>query len=277
MLPVAWTNKLKDKKSVVLVGAHNPISARIGALAGFDGIWWSSFELSTSYGLMDASLISPDEIAFMLLRSSCQTSLPHVVDADAGYGGTRQLHSATVCFKQSGASVVCIEDQTHPKYNSLLPSVERQLCSIPIMVKRIETIRHVLGPTLGVFARVESFVIGEGVKEALERANAYADAGSDAIVVHSNKVDIDELARFGEQWHRDTPLVAIPSTYDSFGTAELARIGFDIVIYANVLMRSSIKAMQEVAKGLAAVQRLGSLKDNLVTIEDVKILVDRHR
>ena len=272
MLPEAWTEKLRTGDSIALIGAHNPISARIGALAGFDGIWWSSFELSTSYGLIDASLVWPDEVAYMVQRSTSLLSLPQIIDADAGYGGDRQLARASACFKQAGASIICVEDQVHPKFNSLFPSVERQLCSISLMVERVKTIRSVLGPKLGVFARLESFVMGGSLKEALERANAYAEAGSDAIVIHSTKADINELAEFSQQWHHDIPLVAIPSTYDSFGTAELAEIGFPIVIYANAMMRSAIKAMHEAAMTLAATQNLSSLKDKLATLDDVKSL-----
>lgn len=267
-------SKLKTDESVILIGAHNPLSARIGALAGFDGIWWSSFELSTSFGLPDASLVWPDEVAFMVQRASNQVLIPHVVDADAGYGGTRQLAVAVRRLKQAGASVICVEDQVHPKYNSLLPSSERQLCSIPDMVERIKTIQGVIGPQQAIFARVESFVVGEGLDAALERANAYADAGCDAIVVHSTKQDLDEIMTFSKSWRRDIPLVAIPTTYETYGTRALADTGFRIVIYANVLMRSAVKAMYEAAGSLSEAQCLEAVRGEMASIEEVVALID---
>lgn len=274
MLPEFWRNKLSNSESVLLVGAHNPLSARIGASAGFDGIWWSSFEISTSYGLLDASLIWPDELAFMVQRACGHVTVPHVIDADAGYDGLGQLARATAHFKQAGASVICVEDQVHPKFNSLFPSSDRKLCSIEIMVERVKTIRKALGHDLGVFARVESFITGESVDQAIDRADAYAEAGADAIVIHSIKEDVRELADFSRRWTRGTPLVAIPTTYDSYGADYLANIGYRIVIYANVLIRTSIKAMYEAAVKLRKDETLSQLREHMLKIEEVKSLID---
>lgn len=274
MLPESWRNKLADNESVLLVGAHNPLSARIGELAGFDGIWWSSFEISTSYGLLDASLVWPDELAFMVQRTCGHATVPHVIDADAGYEGLVQLARATTHFKQAGASVICVEDQIHPKFNSLFPSSDRKLCSIDMMIDRIKTIRKALGSDLGVFARVESFITGESIDQAMERANAYAEAGADAIVIHSIKEDVWELADFSRRWTRDTPLVAIPTTYDSYSADYLASIGYRIVIYANALIRTSVKAMYEAAMMLRRDGALSQLRERMLKIDEVKALID---
>jgi phosphoenolpyruvate phosphomutase len=274
MIPDAWQQKLSVGESVVLIGAHNPMSAYIGSQAGFDGIWWSSFEISSSFALPDASLVWPDEITFMLSKATSKLSLPHVVDVDAGYGSPNQLVLAVDRFRAAGASAICVEDQVHPKINSLAPGVHRRLCHINEMVDRIVALRRNADPGLGVFARVESFIVGEGVEKALERANAYAEAGADAIVVHSAKSEIRELADFSNRWHHERPLIAIPTTYGSFGVNQLSQMGFSIVIFANVLVRSAIKAMMEAARRLKESKTLSTIEPELIGFGEVREMLD---
>jgi phosphoenolpyruvate phosphomutase len=277
MIPDAWQQKLSAGESVVLIGAHNPISAYVGSEAGFDGIWWSSFEISSSFALPDASLVWPDEITFMLLRASSKVSLPHVVDVDAGYGGPNQLALAVDRLRIAGASAVCFEDQVHPKINSLTPSVHRRLCTIDEMVDRIVALRRTANSGLSVFARVESFIVGEGVEQAIERANAYAKAGADAIVVHSANSEIQQLADFSERWHHERPLIAIPTTYGSVGVSELSQLGFPIVIFANVLVRTAIRAMKEAAKRLRESKNLSSIEPELIGFSALREMLEDYR
>lgn len=269
MIPDSWQRKLSVGESVVLIGAHNPISAWIGSEAGFDGIWWSSFEISSSFALPDASLVWPDEITFMLARAVSKMSIPQVVDVDAGYGGPNQLVLAVERLRSAGANAICVEDQVHPKFNSLTPSLRRRLCAIDEMVERITALRRSANPGIGVFARVESFITGEGVEKAIERATAYAKAGADAIVVHSASSEIEELAEFSKRWEHNIPLVAIPTTYSSIGVSELSHLGFPIVIFANVLVRSAIHAMKEAAHRLMDSKRLSTVELDLIGFDEV--------
>src|SRR5919204_282978 len=102
------------------------------------------------------------------------------------------------------------------------------------------------------------------VEEALRRARAYADAGADAILVHSNHSTVDEVARFADDWDRLTPLVCVPTTYASADVETLARLGFKMIIFANHGLRASIRAMQETFGSLRSSGAPASVEDRIV-------------
>jgi phosphoenolpyruvate phosphomutase len=95
-----------------------------------------------------------------------------------------------------------------------------------------------------IVARTEALIAGEGEEEALRRARAYADAGADAVLVHSKSSSVDELAAVARAWNRPVPLVAVPTTYFRVTAEQLAALGVKIVIYANQGLRSALKAME---------------------------------
>jgi phosphoenolpyruvate phosphomutase len=125
-----------------------------------------------------------------------------------------------------------------------------------------------------VIARTEALIAGWGLEEALRRGRAYADAGADAILIHSNQATVDDIARFAEQWDRLTPLVCVPTTYHTTSVDELARLGFKIVIFANHGLRASIRAVQETLVELRRSGRASAVDDRIVPLAEVYRLVD---
>ncbi len=112
------------------------------------------------------------------------------------------------------------------------------------------------------------------MSDALSRAEAYAQAGADAILVHSKQKDPDEIITFSKQWRMQTPLVAIPTTYDSFSAKQLHLLGYKIVIFANQGIRSAIKAIEDNLRLLISAGQASVLREKMVSIEDVSDLVN---
>src|SRR5206468_2035253 len=124
-----------------------------------------------------------------------------------------------------------------------------------------------------IIARTEALIAGWGLDEALRRGRAYADAGADAILIHSNQTTVDDVARFAERWDRLTPLVCVPTTYHSASVDELARLGFKIVIFANQGLRASIRATQQTLAALRESGRASAVDDRIVPLGEVYRLV----
>lgn len=274
MLPIRWKDRIRAGEIVRLVGAHDSLSAIIAGHSDCDGIWWGSFGLSLSHGVPDRSLISPTDIALILAHASRKVHLPHIVDGDAGYGGLEQLAEAYRTYRQVGATGICIEDNQHPKICSLEQGAKRQLCSVCEMCDRVRHLRKCFGREPCIIARTETLLISRSVEDALYRSAMYARAGADAIVVHNNNTTIDSLWRFAERWQEDVPLVAIPTTYGHVQESALLDHGFAVVIYANVLVRSAVKAMSEVLATLQRTKNLDAVEDNIAPIDYAYGLVD---
>src|SRR6185369_5272968 len=140
--------------------------------------------------------------------------IPVVVDTDTGFGNAINAMRATEALERAGAAGICIEDNVFPKRCSFYPGVKRALTDVDEQALKI---RAAIGarstPAFVVIARTEALIAGWGLDEALRRGRAYADAGADAILIHSSQSTVDDVARFAEQWDRLTPLVCVPTTY----------------------------------------------------------------
>ena len=126
---------------------------------------------------------------------------------------------------------------------------------------------------LFVIGRTEALIAGHSMNEALDRGNAYADAGADAVLIHSKEKSPDQIIEFANRWKRDTPLVAVPTTYDTITADELNKLGYRIVIFANHGLRASIKAVQQTYARLLLAGRACVLKDEIVGLQTVFDLV----
>jgi phosphoenolpyruvate phosphomutase len=229
-----------------LVGAHNALGAKMAVRAGFNGIWASSFEISASFAVPDASILSLGE-HLAVARSMCQAvDVPVVVDCDTGYGDGLQFAYAVRQFEAAGVAGVCVEDKQFPKLNSFVPG-RQELTSVEHFVEKIRAGKRAQRDDgLVIIARVEALIAGYGREEALARAHAYADAGADAVLIHSKSKTADEIASVARAWDRPTPLVVVPTTYCHVREDELAALGIKMVIYANQGLRCALYAMERV-------------------------------
>lgn len=266
---------LNSKKSITIVGAHDAISAKLVEEAGFDGVWVSSFGTSAAQKCMpDANVLTMTESLQAASDINQAVSIPVIADCDNGYGNAVNVIRVVKEFEKAGIAGISIEDNPFPKRCSLYPGDGRDLVSIEEMAGRIRAGKKAqTDPDFFIIARTEAFIAGLGIEEALKRANAYADAGADAILIHSKAKSADEVKKFTTMWKRDVPLVAVPTKYGSVTSDELESMGYRIIIFANQPLRASIKAMQETLAILKQKRFPDAANDKIVTLEEVFRLV----
>jgi phosphoenolpyruvate phosphomutase len=238
-----------------LAGAHDALGAKMAERAGFDGVWSSSFELSASCGVPDAGMVTMTEQLAAAQAMSCATALPVVADCDTGYGDAANVAYMVRRFEAAGIAAVCIEDKEFPKRNSFLPGGQELVPVVEFVAKVAAAKEAQRDPDFVVVARVEALIAGCGPTEALRRARAYADAGADAVLVHSKESTPTQLLQVVRAWDRPAPLVVVPTTYYTLSAAALEAAGVKVVIYANHGLRSALAAMEET---FSAILRTGS-------------------
>lgn len=242
---------LTNGAPVVAVGAHDAMSARLIEGHGFDAVWVSGFGVSAmAYGLPDINLVTMSETLAVARNIEGSTELPVVVDCDNGFGGFSNVVRTAVEFDRAGVAAICIEDNLFPKRNSLYAGeTRRDLVRTEEQARRIGAAKAAQeSPLFVVIARVEALIAGHGVDAAVERASAYAEAGADAILIHSADRSLTEITEFLEAWGRTgirRPLVAVPTLFPDYTADELYAKGFSMVIFANQPMRASVRAMED--------------------------------
>lgn len=236
----------QDGKLIRIAGSHNAMSAKLVEKYGFDGIWSSGFEISTSHAVPDANILTMSQYLEAATSMNHATNIPVVCDCDTGYGNVINVIHMVHKYEAAGIAAVCIEDKKFPKVNSYIPG-RQELESIPEFVGKIKAAKEAQkNPEFMVIARVEALIAGWGMEEALKRADAYADAGADAILIHSKSKTPDEIIEFAKKWSNKKPLVIVPTSYSSLTEQQMKDLGIKMVIYANHGIRAAIKAMNEV-------------------------------
>jgi phosphoenolpyruvate phosphomutase len=270
---------LESTTPVVVVGAHDAMSAQLIETRGFDAVWVSGFGVSTmTYALPDLNLVSMSEMLDAAVRMDRATALPVVVDCDNGYGGLSNLVRTVREFERAGIAAICVEDNTFPKRNSLFQGdTERDLIPTKEQARRISAAKQEQETADFVFiARVEALIAGYGVDDACERADAYVEAGADAILIHSKDKTLAEIEGFLETWSGvgTVPLVAVPTLYPTFTVDELGEKGFNMVIFANHPMRAAVRAMEQTLDTLARERNAAAVDPEIAAVDHVFELVE---
>lgn len=278
---------LMDVKSIVrLLEVHNGLSGLIvekthvkdnGRLKEFDGMWLSSLTDSTAKGKPDTTCVDFTSRAQTIDQIFEVTTKPLVMDGDSG-GLPEQFTFVVKTLERLGVSAVIIEDKTGVKRNSLYESkVKQTQDSIGDFCYKISQGKKAqITDDFMVIARIESLILNQGQKDALNRAFAYIEAGADAIMIHSKKEDPSEILEFSREYLKadvKVPLIAVPSTYCQVTESELEVAGIKIVIYANHLLRSAYPAMVETAKTILTHERAKEAESLCLPINDLLKLI----
>lgn len=259
---------------ILLVGAHNGLSAKLGQEAGFDAIWASGFEISASYGIPDANILTMAENLAAARMMNDATSVPIVADCDNGYGNAINVIRCVEEYERAGIAAICIEDNIFPKRCSFYAGVRRELATIEEHAGKIRAAKSAQRDAdFVVIARTEALIAGWGMEEALRRGRAYADAGADMVLVHSKAREPEEVLGFARQWDRPTPLVCVPTIYRDTRVSTLFEAGYQMVIFANHGLRSAIKAMTDTFATLRRELHTGSVEPMVVPLTRVYQLI----
>jgi phosphoenolpyruvate phosphomutase len=268
--PGQLKQQLQSPTLAFLMEAHSGLSARIAEEAGFAGIWASGLAISAALGVRDANEASWTQVLEVVEFMADATSLPILVDGDTGYGNFNNVRRLVAKLEPRGAAGVCLEDKLFPKTNSFIAGETQPLAEIDEFCGRLRAAKDTQrDPDFVVVARTEALIAGRGLADALVRAHAYADAGADAILIHSAKRTADEVVSFKQAWDRTLPVIAVPTKYFDTPTLVFRRHGFSALIWANHLLRASIAAMQAAAAAIFADQAISRVEPEIASLADV--------
>ena len=277
---------LSMKPLVSVMEAHNGITGLIvekttvmkdGVTSQFDAMWSSSLCDSTSMGKPDIELLDMSTRFRKLDEIMEVTTKPIIMDADTG-GLTEHFVYNIKTMERMGVSAVIIEDKTGLKKNSLFGNdVVQTQDTIENFSAKIRAGKAALKTKdFFLIARVESLILDKGMDDALTRAFAYVEAGANGIMIHSRKKDPTEIFEFCDKFRAKdstTPLVVVPTAFNTVTEDEFAKKGVNIVIYANQFTRSGFPAMQKVATSILTSKRAKEADDMCLSIKDIITLI----
>ncbi len=277
---------LEMKPLVTILEAHSGITGLIaekttvvqqGKAYQFDGMWVSSLCDSTAKGKPDIELVDMSSRLRTIDDIMEVTTKPIILDGDTG-GLIEHFVYNVRTLERMGVSAVIIEDKTGLKKNSLFGTdVVQTQDTIEHFCEKITAGKRALKTKeFMIIARIESLILEQGMEDALARAFAYVKAGADGIMIHSRRKDPAEIFEFCEKFRAQdkiTPLVVVPTSFNSVTEDEFAERGVNIVIYANQLTRSAFPAMQNVAKTILENHRAKEADDMCMPIKEILTLI----
>ena len=276
MVPIVKTIEVHSGLTGLI--AEKTIVAKDEAISQYDAMWISSLCDSTEKGKPDIELVDMTS-RFRTIDDLLEvTTKPIIFDGDTG-GLTEHFVYTVRSLERMGVSAVIIEDKTGLKKNSLFGTqVEQTQDSIENFCEKIAMGKKAqLSDDFMIIARIESLILGKGQQDAIERARAYVKAGADGIMIHSRQKSPDEIFDFCDVFRsedKETPLIVVPSTYNTVKEDELKEHGVNIVIYANQLLRAAFPAMEKAAKSILENQRAYETDSALMSIKDIITLID---
>lgn len=274
------------KGTISAIEAHSGITGLIaektvvynnGCARQFDAMWISSLCDSTAKGKPDIELVDMTS-RFRTIDDIMEvTTKPIIFDGDTG-GLTEHFVYTVKTLERMGVSMIIIEDKTGLKKNSLFGTeVEQTQDSIPDFCNKISAGKKAQKTKdFMICARIESLILEKGMNDALERAFAFSGAGADAIMIHSRKKDPSEIFEFVERFrqeNKETPIVVVPTSFNSVTEEEFKERGVNVVIYANQLTRTGFPAMQKAAETILKHHRAKECDDMCMSIKDIINLI----
>ena len=273
---------LSSKPIVRILEAHNAISALIaentvvkrnGKDSSFDGVWSSSLTDSTAKGKPDIEAIDITSRINAVNDIFEVTTKPLIFDGDTG-GKTEHFEFTVKSLDRIGVSAIIIEDKTGLKKNSLFGNdVFQTQDSIENFCEKITRGKLAqISDDFMIIARIESLILEAGMEDALIRADAYIKAGADGIMIHSKHKDAAEIIEFMQKFREKdeiTPVVVVPSSFNSVTIEEFEEMGVNVVITANHMLRAAYPAMLKVAKSILSNGRSLEAEPDCMSIKEI--------
>ena len=256
---------------------ENTVVYQNGGAHQFDAMWISSLCDSTAKGKPDIELVDMTSRFRTIEDITEVTTKPIIFDGDTG-GKTEHFVYTVRTLERLGVSMVIIEDKTGLKKNSLFGTeVQQTQDSIESFSEKIRAGKRAQRTKeFMICARIESLILERGMEDALARAYAFVEAGADAVMIHSRKKDPSEIEEFIEKFRekdKTTPVVLVPTSFNSVTEEEWKQRGANIVIYANQLMRAEVPAMQRAARTILENHRAEECDEMLMPFKDIIRLI----
>ncbi|KAA8999013.1 phosphoenolpyruvate mutase [Affinibrenneria salicis] len=277
---------LKNKRSIRVMETHSPLAALLVEQASynqgerhieFDAFWSSSLTDSTVRGKPDIELLPLSSRLNAIADIFDVTTKPLILDGDTG-GQIAHLPYHINAAEKMGISSIIIEDKTGLKKNSLFGTDVKQTQDEPQhFAEKIAAAKAAqLTDDFMVIARVESLILDAGMTDAIDRALTYVGAGADGIMIHSRKKDPQEIIDFARIFRKsapDTPLVCVPTSFNNITFDQLSDYGFNVIIYANHLLRASYPAMKNILQDILKNGRTLEVEDRCMPIKEILELI----
>ena len=278
---------INAKPVVKILETHNALSGLIaenatetlddGTVVTFDGMWSSSLTDSTSKGKPDIEAVDTTARLMTINEIFEVTTKPMIYDADTG-GKAEHFKFTVRSLERTGVSAVIIEDKTGLKKNSLFGNdVAQTQDTIENFCRKIKMGKAAqISKEFMVIARIESLILEAGMDDALKRAFAYVDAGADGVMIHSRLKDPTEIKEFVSKFRDQdstTPIVVVPTSFNSVTTDEFAAMRVNVVIYANHMLRAAYPGMMGVAKSILKHQRTLEAEPDCMEIKEILELI----
>ncbi len=275
-----------NKRPIRILEAHNGLTGLIvektkvekdNKIREFDGMWISSLCDSTAKGKPDIELVDFTSRLNTINEILEVTTKPIIVDGDTG-GQIEHFVYTVKSLERLGVSAIIIEDKTGLKKNSLFgTSVVQTQDSIEHFCEKIKAGREArVTKDFMIISRIESLIAKNGMDDAIKRAKAYIEAGSDGIMIHSKEKDgkeIIEFCRLYKKLDQKVPLIVVPTSYNFMREEELANFGVNVIIYANHLIRSAYPAMVKTAESILKNERAKEASINCMPIKEILTLI----
>ena len=284
---ISRLKRLMNVKPIVrIIESHNSLTGLIienlkvlqkNKFHEFDGMWSSSLTDSATKGKPDNSSLDFSSRLQSLNDMIDVTSKPLIFDADNG-GEIEHLPFLIRSLERLGVSAIIMEDKIGIKKNSLFKNQDNSFQDNPEkFAKKIKQIcRYRKSDNFLAIARIESFILGKGINDAIKRAEIYSKSGADAILIHSKKKNAKEIFSFARKFKNNKyfiPMVSVPSTYSKVFEKDLIKNGFKIVIYANQLLRAAYPAMEFAAKSILKNKRSYEIEKKIISINKIINLI----
>lgn len=279
-------NLIQNKDIVRIIEAHNGLTGLIvektkvkvkDEIREFDGMWLSSLTHSAIKGKPDIQYVDITLVSNTLNEIFEVTTKPMIVDADSG-GLTEHFTFVVKTLERLGVSAVIIEDKKGAKRNSLFGTSANQVQdSIDNFANKISAGKAAqVTKDFMIIARIESLILKQGQEDAMKRALAYIKAGADGIMIHSKEKSPDEIIKFLQEFRKIdqfTPVIVVPTSYNSITEAELRDLGVNVIIHANHLLRSAYPAMNMAARSILENERSLETDELCMPIKEIITLI----
>ncbi len=287
MRRAALRKTIHVKKHIRVLEAHNGLTGLIvekskieneNGITQFDAMWVSSLCDSTAKGKPDIELVDLTSRINTINEILEVTTKPIILDGDTG-GKIEHFIYTVRTLERIGVSAIIIEDKIGLKKNSLFGTGAGQhqdtiegFCNKIRAGKNSQVTKDFM-----IIARIESLILGQGMEDALKRANAYIEAGADAIMIHSidkTGAEIFEFCKKYNEFQNRMPLVVVPTAYNQIYEKDLFEAGVNVIIHANHLIRSAYQAMNKTAYTILENGRSLETNDQCLSIKEILTLID---
>ena len=265
-----------EKRAVVVPGTANALFARVIADIGFEALYLTGAGVANMrLGVPDVGLVTMSEMADTIWPIVDVVNLPVIVDADTGYGNALNLYRTVRLFERAGAAGIQIEDQVFPKKCGHFEG--KAVISLPEMVQKIHAAvdaRH--DQDIQIIARTDAIAV-DGLDAAIERGQAFAEAGADIIFVEA-PTTAEQMARIAKDIDRPhIANVVFGGKTPELGREKFEELGFSLILYANAALQASLKAVIDTMTLLNSNGALQNANATLASFEQRQGAVDKAR